>query len=457
MRRPIRTQILLPFLATLLASVSLIAAMAVWQSVRKAEQQTLGQIHGVIETLTLSALTYTQPVLQRMRSLSGAEFVAIDSSGQILAATMTVPPDIAVQAVSAPLMTRERALSLSDLPRLRISPERDFFLMRLRADGAAGVSKLLVLYPEAGWREARRAAVLPPLIVGVASGLLMAVLSSWLASRISRRLQTVQRLLADIASGRRDDAFPVPQRVDDELDDLTCSAARLAAQLRELEQQHRDAERLRLLAQLAGGLAHQLRNAATGARMAVQIHLRRCPIEESDDSLTVALRQLSLSEQQLRGLLSLSHREIRTPEAGPARQLLIDVEQLVRPQFDHCGTQFHANHDEAVSGTLTDTDAFRTAVLNLLLNALEAAGPGGSVELRSQRVGDRLTVAVIDSGSGPPEDIRDSLFEPFVTSRPEGTGLGLALARQSAERLNGTLEWSRHDEKTVFELHVPVT
>ena len=71
--------------------------------------------------------------------------------------------------------------------------------------------------------------------------------------------------------------------------DLARSINRMCAQLREMQQTIRQSERTRLLAQLAAGLAHQLRNSLTGARMSVQLHAKRCPAAESDQSLNVAL------------------------------------------------------------------------------------------------------------------------------------------------------------------------
>lgn len=69
----------------------------------------------------------------------------------------------------------------------------------------------------------------------------------------------------------------------------------------------------------------------------------------------------------------------------------------------------------------------------MVLNGIEAAGPGGSVLLALRGGGAAHTIEVSDDGPGPPEDLGDSVFDPFVTAKPEGVGLGLALARQVAQ------------------------
>jgi signal transduction histidine kinase len=451
-RSSIRTQILLPFCATLLASVAIIAATSAWLAVRRAEQQTLLQIRGVVDTLVASRLTYTKPILDKMHGLSGAEFVAVDQAGQVIAATLAEAAQAVEQGRAAPLISA--GSSLSELP--TIDAGRRYFAARIRADGAARVSELLVLYPESSWQEARRSAIWPPLVVGAVTVIVMAAISAWLAARIGQRVGTVQELLAAIADGR----FPESPNADeseprDELDDLVASAGRLSDQLQELQQTIRDTERVRLLAQLAGGLAHQLRNAVTGARMAVQLHRKSCDRSE-DESLDVALRQLELTEQHIRGLLSLSRREQSPAQPGDVGDIVNEIKQLIDPQCRHAHVQLTVTAS-AVQGTaVPDAEALRGSLLNLALNAIEAAGADGRVEILADITDRDVIIEVRDTGAGPPRQVCDSLFDPFVTSKPEGVGLGLALARKSIEGLDGSLIWERCGDLTVFRITLPV-
>ncbi len=134
-----------------------------------------------------------------------------------------------------------------------------------------------------------------------------------------------------------------------------------------------------VLAQLAAGLAHQLRNAATGARMAVQLHARRCPGPETDDSsLEVALRQLALCEEQVKGLLSMdraearSRRPVSTHPSSSKRSPM-----LVEPTCRHLGVELDPRRRRPARTVQADPEQLRAALLNLALNAIEAAGPGG--------------------------------------------------------------------------------
>ena len=97
------------------------------------------------------------------------------------------------------------------------------------------------------------------------------------------------------------------------------------------------------------------------------------------------------------------------------------------------------------------------ALMNLVMNAIEATSAGGRVECRLQSgprehsAGTQYLWQVFDDGPGPNKEIVDSMLEPFVTSKLEGVGLGLPMAKRIAEQFHGSLHWHREDHRTVFE------
>jgi signal transduction histidine kinase len=280
----------------------------------------------------------------------------------------------------------------------------------------------------------------------------MALVSGIVAHRLSVRLQSVRERVAAIAAG---DFRELNQReVGDEVDDLVRSVNRMASQLRQMRETIRRTERAGVLAQLAAGLAHQLRNAATGARMAVQLHARRCPTPESDGSLGVALRQLSLCEEQVKGLLSMDRAAVASPSLLDAAGVVEEVASLVEPTCRHLGVDL-APHIIGHLLVHADLENLRAAILNLSLNAIEAAGPGGKVRLEWSTEAGWARFDVIDDGPGPSPELAPTMFEPFVTGKPEGVGLGLALANRVALDLGGRLSWSRTGGETRFRLEIP--
>ena len=295
-----------------------------------------------------------------------------------------------------------------------------------------------------------------PLLLGAGALLLMVAATTWIVHRISGRIRRLENQVARIAEGDfRELALPA-QPAEDEVNDLARSINRMCAQLRQMSQTIRRTERTQLLAQLAAGLAHQLRNALTGARMSLQLHVKRCEAARGDPSINVALRQLSLTEEQVQGLLTLGKAEERPQRPTDLAGLLHDVALLLQPTCEHSQVALAVVPGPEQAVVLADGPSLRAAVLNLALNAIEAAGPGGSVSAGISPSERDWLIQVSDTGAGPPPSLGDSLFEPFVTAKPEGVGLGLALASHVAQAHHGRMTWLRDGSWTRFRLSLPV-
>jgi signal transduction histidine kinase len=454
LRWSIRNQIFVPFVAVVLLAVVAMTAVAALLAARQREAQTLAQLQNVVETLAHTSIPFTESVLQKMSGLSGAQFVACDAGGNVIASTL--PAGFALPAELDKSTSSGELTSLASQPTYAVDGTR-YFLARVQPRGDAAVRALFVLYPESSWSRARWDAALPPLAVGAGAIVLTSVASGWLAQRFGRRIRLLQRQVAAIAAGDFSEITATGRQ--DEILDLVTSVNSMAAQLRSMQQTIRQSERTRLLGQLAGGLAHQLRNAVTGARMALQLHQRRCPAPAEDKSVSVALRQLALTETQVRGLLSLGRGEQSRSAICDLGQVVADVAALVHPICEHALVSLETPsglRGDASSGCVrADVESLRAAILNLVTNAIEAAGPGGLVTLQIISGNGMSGVEVKDSGSGPPSQVAETLFEPFVTTKPEGVGLGLSLVRQVAVDHGGTLTWRRDDGQTVFRLMLP--
>jgi signal transduction histidine kinase len=189
--------------------------------------------------------------------------------------------------------------------------------------------------------------------------------------------------------------------------------------------------------------------------MSVQLHAKRFPPQPGDHSLDVALRQLAMTEEQVKGLLSLGRVERQPRALCRLDRLFAEVALLVSPACDHVRVQLRHHAGDDPIDVVADEVGLRAAVLNLTLNAIEAAGPGGQVELATSTHNGEVIIAVSDTGPGPPLALAETLLGPFVTSKPEGVGLGLALAHRVAVEHGGQLSWSRAGGQTHFRLALP--
>jgi signal transduction histidine kinase len=143
------------------------------------------------------------------------------------------------------------------------------------------------------------------------------------------------------------------------------------------------------------------------------------------------------------------------------RDLVQEAVELLRPQCRHAGIDLEWTPPAGGCPIVGDPGQMGQLILNILSNAVEAAGPGGQVQVCLTPVPgtppdvDRYHLDVLDTGPGPPAEIADRLFEPFVTGKPEGVGLGLAVARQVAAAHTGRISWSRIEDRTRFRIELP--
>jgi signal transduction histidine kinase len=267
-----------------------------------------------------------------------------------------------------------------------------------------------------------------------------------------RRITDAQQQVQQIALGKLDQVKIAGP--DDQLTSLTRSVNSMANELRSMWRTIRETERSRLLSQVAGGLAHQLRNAITGIHLAVQLHRRDCPLTDQE-SLKIAEAELARTAAYIQQLLHSAAGKEQSSQPGSVDEVLSEAQSLLQTIANHRRIGLEWKWDAAVAGSMVaDQELLRSAVMNLVLNALDAAGPGGDVVVRSQREKDSLTIAVEDSGPGPTPELGEHLFDPFVSSKPEGLGVGLTVVRSAAEAFGGRASWFRQGDRTVFELKI---
>lgn len=459
MRWPIQLQLLLPTLSVVILAIVLASGVSAYHGASRVRSQQEESLRRVVATMAEAAFPLTEKVLRQMSGLSGAEFVVLDASYRIQRTTLPVAgADLQPLLASdlGPQPTRfsaDRAVAIGGRSYLghRVS---------VRGRGEAGSPGwLVVLYPEDRWSAGIRQAAYPALVAGGAAALAVVVVTTVLARRFVRPIQRLGDQAAAIANGQFK-AATVPTR-DDEIRDLTVSINQMAERLSRYEEEVRRSERLRTLGQLGAGMAHQLRNAATGAWMAVELHQRHCSQKEDGESLQVAIRQLRLMESYLQRFLALGRPQAAERQRVVLQAVLDDVLELVGPACDHAKIALGVTKAAEPLEVWGDGEALRQLAINLILNGIEAASrtaeSGAQVAIALEPVGaDRVALRVGDSGPGPTPATQDNLFEPFVTDKPEGAGLGLYVARQIVEAHQGTIGWGRAGGMTWFVVELPL-
>ncbi len=200
------------------------------------------------------------------------------------------------------------------------------------------------------------------------------------------------------------------------------------------------------------------RRAAIGEGMAVVAHELGNPLhsiaghlelllEEPDlpprigGPLRIVAGQTDRMIKVIRKLLSLSRRSDNPRDSVMIEPLLGDIMSLVEPRLRATGMELRLETDSSGAPLRVrgDSDALQSLVLNLLENAMDAAGEGGRILVRADRSDSGIRIAVRDSGPGISPALRSRVFDPFFTTKPSGTGLGLAVCKKIAEDLGGSI------------------
>ena len=452
--RSLRSQIFFPFAGLIVAAV---LGLGIWLATRTFTQQKtqLGlRLGGLVQTVALSKFPLNQSVCEQLKGLTGAEFALRDERGTQIASTLTgvdFPPG--PQAVS---LAREESLAF-DFEKIWRVGDRDYYWSKVRLpfrNELPNASELNVLFPSSDLEQLRREALWPTVGITAAASTLAILLAAALAQRITKPLSQVRSQISRLAEGDMTTRLGFERT--DELGLLGADVDTLADRLRNFESTIRRMERLRALGMLSGGLVHQLRNSATGARLAIDLHRESCPLGGNDESLEVAARQLQLMDRFIQKFLKLGERKHASEEPLDLSALITSTMSLVTPFAKHHQVKMISPVPVGDFWIRGDRESMEDLLLNLWLNAIEAVATKPldsderTVTTKMDKAQDRILLSVLDNGPGVDSSVAGDLFEPFVSGKPDGAGIGLAVAREICMAHGGTIRWERREGLTCF-------
>lgn len=200
------------------------------------------------------------------------------------------------------------------------------------------------------------------------------------------------------------------------------------------------AEQLAAVGQLAAGLAHEFRNPLSSVRAVLEVVAEDPGLQESRQILRDAAGELDRLDQIVRDLLQYARPRAPSLAAFDLNALVTEVSEFTLSRAVACGARVRIDPDMHLPAVVGDADMVRQVLVNLLLNAQQAATiAGAEFSLTTGHDGQRAWCRVRDNGPGVPLDRAASLFQPFVTTKTRGTGLGLAISRRIVELQSGQL------------------
>ena len=278
--------------------------------------------------------------------------------------------------------------------------------------------------------------------------------------RWSRRLTAVETALAQgdgdlpvlALTGQRD-----LDRIIGAINGAGAKAADARRRNESLQQQVAESERLSTLGRVAAGVAHEIRNPITAMRLKAENALAHDDDRQrSADALRVVVDQVGRMDQLLQNLLrSVQRSDIVRAPVTDLGAFLGSHASLFREQ---AGDRSINVNTDAIDQTLSfDKGQVGRALDNLILNAIQNSDDGTPISLNGSVHNGVLHLSVADNGRGVPQNVREHLFEPFATGRPDGTGLGLAIVREAAEAHGGHIAVAHRADGTTFTMTIPVS
>jgi signal transduction histidine kinase len=291
------------------------------------------------------------------------------------------------------------------------------------------------------------------LLVGT---MIVSLMSILIVLRLSFSLQHGFRV---IRSGLRrleaDPNYRIPDQ-NHELSSFVQAINTMAENRQTLEAELRREDRLRSMGRVVAGIAHEIRNPLNSIRLTARVLARRLQDNPTTtDQIDMIIGEIDRLDALLKSLLLF-----RRDEAGVVcRQPILPIIErslaVVQPHALERGIVLRLDQPAQADASV-DSDQLQQAMMNLLLNAVDASTPGGVVSVRMQKTADNhIEIAVEDSGPGLSAESQDQVFEAFYTTKPGGTGLGLAVTKTVLEKMGATINAANYANGARFTIQLP--
>ncbi len=297
-----------------------------------------------------------------------------------------------------------------------------------------------------------------------ALGLLALAVGSAIAFYVSRTVtEPLESLVQGVSALERGDyGYPLLARGADEVAELTSAFNRMRQNLKRVQQDLLDAEKMAVIGRMASSISHDLRHQLSAIFANAEfLSMDALEPKQREDLLMEVRLAVNEMTDLIDSLLEFSRtRESLHPSYGSLDKSIEHVISRVKtaPEFSSIPIEFRP--ETPIAGWF-DLKRLERAIHNLILNACQAVarlGESGRVGVRTRSTAQHIVITIEDNGPGIPQEILKSLFQPFVSAAKEnGTGLGLTIAQKTVTEHGGSLVLSQSQPgKTVFIVSLPI-
>jgi signal transduction histidine kinase len=449
-------RIVIPLVLVALLTTS-VAALVSLSLIRRALEGRVGsQLASAALAVSRSGFATNPMILGRVKEITGADVVTYTLGGEAVAST-------------APAVSRAALLAtVSEDRSIASAAAGETVLRRTTCSGvpcyiaytrvAATPDTIVALVEETSELNAATRAIQRTILLSAALGALVLVLVSQLvARRVTSPLARLVSFTRDVAGGSRGQRAVVGR---DEVGELAGAFNDMLDRLEKAQDAAVRSEKLALAGMLAARVAHDIRNPLSSLKMQAQLLRTRVPTAEGQTMLRAVLHEVEQVESVVRGLLELARPGQMDPRPTQLNDVVREVLDYMRLQLIHSKIEASADLDAALPPIALDAQRFKQALLNVITNAMEAMPGGGMLTVTTRLASDASSVVLTacDDGIGVDPAMLDSVFDPFVSSKRDGVGLGLVNTRSIVESHGGRVRLAPREPKgTCVTISLPVS
>jgi signal transduction histidine kinase len=218
-------------------------------------------------------------------------------------------------------------------------------------------------------------------------------------------------------------------------------------------------ERLANLGRITAGVAHEVKNPLNSMRLWLENLKASLPEGENmpQQAVRVLDNEIDRLDTVVKRFLDFTRPPAMHQEETSLKDLLEDVLAVGKPEMDRANVKVEARFVNDVPAVLVDRQLLKQALMNLFLNAVEAMPGGGRLTVSLERRGETASIEIQDTGRGIPPELTQRVFQLFFTTRPGGSGIGLATAFRTVQFLNGSIDFkSEVGRGTTFRIELPL-
>jgi signal transduction histidine kinase len=246
---------------------------------------------------------------------------------------------------------------------------------------------------------------------------------------------------------------------------LDSSAAGMCIRLRDPEatkmigRQLQTADRLTAISKLTGGVAHEVKNPLNA--MLMHVELAKMKLNNGDYDLHPQMEVISSEilrlDRVVKTFLDFTRPVSLNLIEAPLTSFVDEIAELARPQAEAANIVLTVRQSSQAATVTVDSDLLKQALLNIVVNAIEAMPEGGTLTIESGVHGDSARISIADSGSGIPPALRDNIYNLYFTTKAKGSGIGLAMTFRIIQLHDGRIDFvSEPGKGTVFTVELPL-